>query len=140
MTSGSVTIPILLYHSIGRDARPGDRFTVPLSRFEAHMGLLRERACESLTVPHLADLLKSNRPLPPRPVAVTFDDYADFAKLARPVLERHGIACTLYATTGQIGSPGMLTWDQLAEAGDREWRSEGTRTPTRSWICFPGPR
>lgn len=120
MTPDGVTIPVLLYHSVGGNRERGDRFAVSLPRFEAHMQLLRERARESLTVSGLVGLLSSRKPPPPRPVVITFDDgYADFAELALPVLERHGLASTLYVTTGEVGRAGMLSWDQLGDAMQR---------------------
>jgi peptidoglycan/xylan/chitin deacetylase (PgdA/CDA1 family) len=64
--------------------------------------------------------------LPERPVLVTFDDgFRDFLTNALPIMQRHGVVSTLYATTGFMGdgeAPGtnrsgdeMLSWRELAE-------------------------
>ncbi|MFA5145864.1 MAG: polysaccharide deacetylase family protein [Candidatus Omnitrophota bacterium] len=46
--------------------------------------------------------------------AVTFDDgHADSYSAAIPVLKRYAIPATFFITTGFIGTPGYLTWDEL---------------------------
>src|ERR1043166_9870170 len=54
--------------------------------------------------------------LPPRALAVTFDDgYADNHRLAFPVLQRLGFTATLYLTTGALdGGPPL--WMSAARA------------------------
>jgi peptidoglycan/xylan/chitin deacetylase (PgdA/CDA1 family) len=66
----------------------------------------------------LRDLLsaKSDRELPPRPVCVTFDDgYADNLYAAKPTLETYRVPATVYVTTGYLGVPENLWWDELAK-------------------------
>jgi peptidoglycan/xylan/chitin deacetylase (PgdA/CDA1 family) len=130
----SGAIPILLYHSISRDASVKFRpWAVSPETFDAHMRHLREEGYRSLTVTQYARAVSTGGPLPERPVIVTFDDgFADFHETALPVMQRHAIACTLYISTGFIGqtsrwlerqgegSRPMLTWTQVlavAESG-----------------------
>jgi peptidoglycan/xylan/chitin deacetylase (PgdA/CDA1 family) len=66
----------------------------------------------------LRDLLsaKSDRELPPRPVCITFDDgYADNLYAAMPALEAYRVPATVYVTTGYLGVPENLWWDELAK-------------------------
>lgn len=111
-TSGTATgvaarpipIPILLYHSVCDDP-PGDleRWSVTPRTFEQHLGLIGSLGLQPLTVSQLVEALRSPGALLERPVVVTFDDgYADFAQHALPALERHGIASTIYLTTGAL--------------------------------------
>jgi peptidoglycan/xylan/chitin deacetylase (PgdA/CDA1 family) len=59
---------------------------------------------------------KSDRELPPRPVCVTFDDgYADNLYAAKPALEAYRVPATVYVTTGYLGVPENLWWDELAK-------------------------
>jgi peptidoglycan/xylan/chitin deacetylase (PgdA/CDA1 family) len=52
--------------------------------------------------------------LPPRAVAVTFDDgYSDTLYEVKPLLERHQIPATIFVTTG---SPGRIFWWDELEA------------------------
>ena len=128
------TLPVLLYHSISDVASSeAARFAISPKVFDEHMRHLAEEGYSSMTVTEfLPALLAPDAPdgsgdvLPERPVLVTFDDgFRDFLTSALPVLQRHGIASTLYATTGFMGdgeAPGtnpsgdeMLSWHELAE-------------------------
>jgi peptidoglycan/xylan/chitin deacetylase (PgdA/CDA1 family) len=127
-------LPVLLYHSISDDASSEvARFTISPKVFDEHMRHLAEEGYSSMTVTEfLPALLAPGSPDPPgdvlpeRPVVVTFDDgFRDFLTSALPIMQRHGIRSTLYATTGFMGegeTPGtnrsgdeMLSWGELAE-------------------------
>jgi peptidoglycan/xylan/chitin deacetylase (PgdA/CDA1 family) len=120
-------LPVLLYHSISDHASPEvARFAIAPKVFDEHMRHLAEEGYSSMTVTELVPVLHGQREVPERPVLVTFDDgFRDFLTTALPILQRHGIAATLYATTGFIGAattPGsnrsgdeMLSWHDLAE-------------------------
>ena len=59
---------------------------------------------------------KSDRELPRRPVCITFDDgYADNLYAAMPALEAYRVPVTVYVTTGYLGVPENLWWDELAK-------------------------
>ena len=90
---------ILSYHSIVEDPRVTDPI-LGISRdrasFEAHMQTLA-RNFSPVTVEDVAQFAKSGRKLPPRAVAVTFDDgFADNCEVALPILSRYGIPATFY--------------------------------------------
>jgi peptidoglycan/xylan/chitin deacetylase (PgdA/CDA1 family) len=111
-----VFIPILLYHRV---VRQGDRFSVEPEVFDEQLAAVRDSGREPLTVPALAAGLTGSAPLPPRPVAVTFDDgTSDFYDTVLPRLSRAALPATLYVTTGQLGQQGMLTWDDVAAVAD----------------------
>jgi peptidoglycan/xylan/chitin deacetylase (PgdA/CDA1 family) len=109
-------IPILLYHSIDRTCSPGyRRWMVTPERFAEQMHWLTDAGFTSLTVSTLAHAIRDGTPLPPRPVAITFDDgLRDFRLGALPVLDRLGMCATLYVVAGRIGQ--TSTW--LADLGE----------------------
>ena len=120
-------LPVLLYHSVS-DAASSEvaRYAITPRVFDGHMRHLAEEGYSSMTVTQLLPVLQGSAVLPERPVLVTFDDgFRDFLTNARPVMQRHGIVSTLYATTGFLGdgeAPGtnrsgdeMLSWSELAE-------------------------
>ncbi len=123
-------IPILLYHSISTEASPRfRRWVLHPRQFAAHMRHLAANGYHPVTVSELVDAIsQADVPLPPNPVALTFDDgFADFHAQALPILEHHRFASTLYMTTGFIGGSAgwlsgeeshrtMLSWSQLREA------------------------
>lgn len=124
-------IPVLLYHAVSDAPSPEvARFAVPPRVFEEHMRHLADEGYTTLTVSQLLPALRAGAaerpaPLPERPVVVTFDDgFRDFLTTALPIMASHGVASTLYATTGFMGSGGpgtnasgdeMLSWRDLAE-------------------------
>ena len=63
----------------------------------------------------LDELLRTpDRDLPPRAIALTFDDgYLDNLEYAAPVLERAGLPATFFLTSGWLGKPGEYWWDTL---------------------------
>lgn len=128
----SLTVPILMYHSVDRDYAPAyRRWTVSPERFAEHMAVLRARRRVPLTIATLVRQIQAGR-LVRGAVAITFDDgLADFAKGALPVLERFGFASTLFVTTGYVGETSrwlaelgegerpMLSWDEIGELARR---------------------
>jgi peptidoglycan/xylan/chitin deacetylase (PgdA/CDA1 family) len=126
------TLPVLLYHSISDDASSEvARFAISPKVFDDHMRHLEEEGYSSMRVTEFLPVLQGrSEVLPDRPVLVTFDDgFRDFLTNAVPIMQRHGIASTLYATTGFMGDgevPGtnrsgdrMLTWGDLAEVASQ---------------------
>jgi peptidoglycan/xylan/chitin deacetylase (PgdA/CDA1 family) len=106
------TAVILMYHSIV-DEPELTRNTIGISQsrrhFEAHMRTLVERF-KVVTLDDIAQFAQARRPLPPRAVAVTFDDgFADNYDDALPVLTRYGIPATFYVTVDGIET-GTLPW------------------------------
>ena len=119
-----------MYHSIADEAAPRfERFVVPPHRFAAQLERLSERGYVGLTVSQLVGRARAGSPLPPRVVALTFDDgYADFSTTALPLLHRYGFPATLYVATAYVGGSSrwlvreretqrpMLSWEQILAA------------------------
>ncbi|NEB78767.1 polysaccharide deacetylase family protein [Streptomyces sp. SID14478] len=117
-------VPILMYHSIAHDPRPATRgLSVAPADFTEQMGILADLGCTPLTTADLAGIWRGGgRPLPDRPVLITFDDgYEGVHRHALPVLAEHGFASTLFVSTGWLRGPydtgggldTMLDWDQV---------------------------
>ncbi len=111
------SVPILMYHKVGAPIRTrADRFlNVSAPDFARQMRLLARLGYQGITFAEAAEGLAGARPLPQRPVCVTFDDgYANVAEFAAPVLERRGWPGTVFIPTAYVG--GANTWP--AGAGD----------------------
>jgi peptidoglycan/xylan/chitin deacetylase (PgdA/CDA1 family) len=110
-----VIIPVLLYHSVGDDQPPNDAWgAVSWAQFRAHVELIAASGRNSLTISMLVAMLRGERPLVDRPVAITFDDgYADTYE-AIELLRRRGLYTTVYVTTGEIGTQRRLSDEQIA--------------------------
>ena len=116
---GAGEVPVLMYHSIAADAaRKFRRFAVDPGEFAAQMDFLAASGYCPVTAADLAGG-RSGRPLPPRPVVLTFDDaYTDFASAALPVLRVHDFRATLYVPTAYVGATTRFNAD-LGEGSRR---------------------
>jgi len=92
---------ILCYHGIamGDEAGSHPEMFLPPETFARRMEILSQRDCRVLPLGEGLHLLQEGK-LPPRSVAITFDDgWADFRESAFPILQRHGFPATVYLTT-----------------------------------------
>ncbi|WP_416975369.1 polysaccharide deacetylase family protein [Streptomyces sp. 4F14] len=121
-------VPILMYHAISAEPSPETReLSVSPKAFARQMDLVAEQGRTPLTTAGLAARWRSGRPLPPRPVLITFDDgYEGVHHHALPALARHGFPATLFVSTGWIRGAydtggaldTMLDWDQVRQLAD----------------------
>lgn len=107
-------IPILVYHSVSDDPPRGCAWgAVSRAAFARQLDAIAFSGREALTITELADGLRGERPLPERPLGVTFDDgYGDTYRAVEE-LGRRELAATVYVTTGAIGAPGRVTAEQI---------------------------
>ena len=112
-------IPILMYHYV-RDVLKGDQAAYVLSvapaEFERQMRYLRDNGFTTLTMQDVDLVLMGRKELPPKAVALTFDDgYHDFYTNAAPVMKRFDLTATNYVPTQLVGDPAgaYLTWPEV---------------------------
>jgi peptidoglycan/xylan/chitin deacetylase (PgdA/CDA1 family) len=117
---GTTVIPILMYHYVRTVADPTDTIGINLSvtpeKFAAQMQYLADNGYTTLTMGEVHAILAGALPLPPKPIALTFDDgYRDFYTAAWPVLKQHNFKATNYVVTSVIGLEPYMTWAMLQE-------------------------
>jgi peptidoglycan/xylan/chitin deacetylase (PgdA/CDA1 family) len=118
-----------MYHYISQPPAGADVYRRDLSvapeRFAEHMRYLRGAGYTSVTLDDLLYALAQGRPLPPKPIILTFDDgYADNFEYAFPILRENGFVGTFFIMTDLVTdeAPGYMTWSQIKEmsaAGQR---------------------
>ncbi|MFJ6087294.1 polysaccharide deacetylase family protein [Streptomyces sp. NPDC092369] len=118
-------VPVLMYHSVATAPNDATReLSVAPEAFTEQMALIGDLGLAPVNTADLAACWRTGRPLPPRPVLVTFDDgYEGVHRHALPVLAKHGFAATVFVSTGWIrgahdtggGLDLMLDWDQVRE-------------------------
>jgi peptidoglycan/xylan/chitin deacetylase (PgdA/CDA1 family) len=113
-------VPILMYHRINvvSSTTPATsrRLTVHPAVFARQMRWLKRHGYHAITQRRLFDALMCGRPLPRRPILITFDDgYRDNYVNASPVIARLDMRATAYVISGRIsnGDRSFLTWPQL---------------------------
>lgn len=111
---------VLAYHRVmpvpDADTYPFDMGLVSATpeEFDWQMALI-QREFDPISLSDIARYVRGRFKLPKRPIVVTFDDgYADNHDHALPVLKRHGIPATIFATVGHIGTANLLWHDWAA--------------------------
>lgn len=113
---GRYVVPILMYHSVGPQVEKKSRLKVTPETLERQMRFLRERHYNIITLEEVADLLKDNRKIPAKTIAVTFDDgYKDNYIYAYPILKKYNIPATIFIIVNEVGRPegDRLSWDEI---------------------------
>ncbi len=105
---------ILAFHKVSPDNHP---FFAPVSPadFERQLAFLKRFYCV-LPLRELVDR-SAKRDLPPRAVALTFDDgYRDNYEHAFPLLKKYSLNATIFLATGVIGNDSVLWHDRVFDA------------------------
>lgn len=108
---------ILGYHRVADLQSDPHGLAVSVEHFAQQLEVL-QRLAQPLPLAQLVAHLKAGT-LPPRAVALTFDDgYADVLYQALPLLERYEIPATLFVVTGCLGEPFWWERGQNEQADD----------------------
>jgi peptidoglycan/xylan/chitin deacetylase (PgdA/CDA1 family) len=123
-------MPTLMYHKIG-DYPPGSKLAklwVTAADFRRQLAWLKENGYESITFADWRDAEKGVKPLPAKPVLITFDDgYMNNYELAYPILREFGMKGCIFLVYETMDGHNawhdpasepwlkMMTWDQILE-------------------------
>ena len=127
-----VQVPILMYHYIRINPRPGDRLGYNLSvtpqDFRAQMDWLADNDWHPITLTTLRSYF-DGQPLPSKPIVLTFDDgYRDFYTTAFPILKAHHFPAVAYIVSGFIGWPERYVTGPEVQEMDRGGIEIGSHT------------
>jgi peptidoglycan/xylan/chitin deacetylase (PgdA/CDA1 family) len=120
--SRQARVPILMYHHIdtvppGSGALITDLSVSP-EKFGTQLRYLSQEGYESITLDDLALHLTVGKPLPPKPIILTFDDgYHDAYAHAFPLLQRYGFVGTFFLISAPIDANNgdFLSWAEVEE-------------------------
>lgn len=125
-------IPILCYHQI-RDYKPGDSksakdYIVPTADFKAQMKGLADSGYTTILPEDLYDYLTGDKPLPAKPVMLTFDDGCDEQfDIAHDVLDPLKFKGAYFIMTVSVNRPNYMKAEQIRQLAD-EGHSVGLHT------------
>jgi len=134
-----LVVPILMYHHVGEPGAGADAIRTDLSvspvNFEAQLRYLVEHGYEPTTLESLVLHLQVGRPLPGKPVILTFDDgFRDQYTTAYPLLRKYGFVGTFFVITrfADEGRPDYMSWPEieLLHAGGMEIGSHSYTHPS----------
>jgi peptidoglycan/xylan/chitin deacetylase (PgdA/CDA1 family) len=132
------SLDVLMYHSISDGIGPT---SIAPDTFRMQLELLADLDYRSVSLPDVAAWLDGRRTLPERPVLITFDDgFRDFAQVAWPLLQQHGLGAVVFLPTGHVGA--YDDW-QAAAGHTADLAAAGKRSgcPLMSWeevVCLGG--
>lgn len=111
---------IILYHGVTDHKSVGiENFSgkhIASDVFDRQMAWLADNA-NPMSLREISMRLMSGKPLPPRSVAITFDDsYKNNATTAAPILKRRGVPATFFVNTGFIGTKRRYWTDKVEHA------------------------
>ena len=126
-----IRLPIIMYHSILKDASRTGKYVITPSRVEEDLIYLQENGYETVVVADLIAYVTDGTPLPEKPVMITLDDgYLNNLTYMLPLLEQYdmravisviGLYSELYSETLDPNPAyAHLTWDDiktLSESG-----------------------
>jgi peptidoglycan/xylan/chitin deacetylase (PgdA/CDA1 family) len=121
MASADGAFGILMYHRVAPRIPnpPNPTWSVTSERFEIQLRGLLERGFKPVRLSELIVANQSDRPLPPKCFAVTFDDgYQCVYRHALPILERLKVPATVFLVTAYIDDCGPMPFDDWIAAGD----------------------
>lgn len=136
---------ILAYHAVAEERSP---VATPTARLGDDLRSLKDAGYSFHTLDDCADWLQGERPLPPRSVAVTFDDgYRSVVESALPVLSELGVPATVFVIAGRLGEDNQWhgQWRTvprlpLMSAADvREAADAGMGIGAHGWTHAPLP-
>jgi peptidoglycan/xylan/chitin deacetylase (PgdA/CDA1 family) len=112
-------VSILQYHHVSTTTPRNTSLSPEL--FEQHLQLLDKEGFVVWPLAKLLASLKAKVPVPPKVVAITFDDgYSSVYENAYPLLKKHGFPFTIFVATDDIQhhyGP-VMNWSQLHEMYD----------------------
>ncbi len=117
-------VPVLCYHKL-REWKPNEKasmkvYIVPLANFKAQIKMLADSGYHTITPDEYYAYLAAGKPLPSKPVMITFDDTSEeHYAIAFPELEKYGFKAVYFIMTVSIGRPGYMTKEQIKELSDK---------------------
>jgi peptidoglycan/xylan/chitin deacetylase (PgdA/CDA1 family) len=123
-------IPILMYHAVESTPRPPQykHFYVLADEFARQMRALKRAGYTALTFGDLAAMLRGDRPSPPHPILLTFDDgYANLWDNVHPLMRDLGMPYTVFLVSEKVGTNNdwveaeryeptpLLNWEQIRQ-------------------------
>ncbi len=133
-------VPVLMYHAIDYNDKI-TKLSVKPESFERQMKFLHNNKYNIVTLDKVVSYLSKKEQIPPRTVAVTFDDglYNNY-RYAYPILKRYNIPATIFVIISKIGQPGYLGWKEMKEMSDSGIITIGSHTISHKWLPAMGTK
>jgi peptidoglycan/xylan/chitin deacetylase (PgdA/CDA1 family) len=113
-------VPVLCYHHVREwvksDTEEDRAYIVPPAKLEAELKYLQENGYHSVVSGQVYEYYANGKPLPNKPVMLSFDDNDDNQYTAAlPLLKKYGFTATFFIMTVSIDRPNYMTGDQIID-------------------------
>ncbi|WP_250278518.1 polysaccharide deacetylase family protein [[Clostridium] colinum] len=135
----AIKLPIIMYHHILENEKRLNDFTISPQQFEKDIIYIKEKGYETISVKQLLDYVYNNKPLPEKPIMITFDDgHESFYEYIYPLLKEYDLKAVL-SIVGSFTDTfsknedhninySYLTWKQINELSDSGYVEIGNHT------------
>lgn len=91
-----IEVPIIMYHSILKDPSRSNKYTVTPSVLEEDLKYIKDKDYTTVTIADLISYVYDDKPLPEKPIVLTFDDghYNNYGYLF-PLLEKYDMKAVI---------------------------------------------
>ena len=91
-----IKVPIIMYHSILKDPARSNKYTITPAVLEEDLKYIKANGYETITISDLTSYVYDDKPLPPKPIILTFDDghYNNYGYLL-PLLEKYNMKAVI---------------------------------------------
>lgn len=116
-------VPIIYYHHVSNKTKFPNYMelgmNVPEALLDQQVKYLADNGFNTITLDDLYQSFYKGKPLPPKPVILTFDDgYRDNYEHAFPILKKYKKMGTFFVISGFVGNKNYMTREQLKEMSD----------------------
>jgi peptidoglycan/xylan/chitin deacetylase (PgdA/CDA1 family) len=116
-------VPVLCYHQIRdwktTDSKMSKDYIIPIETFKSHLKMLADSGYHTILPDEYYAYLNTGRPLPEKPIMLTFDDteHNQYA-IAAPLMKKYGFKAVYFIMTVSLGRPNYMTKDQVRELSE----------------------
>jgi len=121
--TAEIKFPIINFHHVGPIATNATEkqvtYTTTPEVLEAELKYLKDHGYRTVLLDVLIDAFDKGVPLPPKAVALTFDDgWRDQFRNAFPLLKKYGMVGSFFIPVGWVGHSKVMGWTELRELAD----------------------
>lgn len=112
-------VPVLCYHHIKKQAIKNELYTVSETEFAEQLKMLSDSGYHTVLPGQLLQYLAAAKPLPPKPVMLSFDDTrVEHFTIAASEMNKYGFKGVFFIMTIGIGKKNYMTSEQIKALSD----------------------
>ncbi len=124
-------VPILMYHSVKPNSSVKDGLVISVNTFERQMRFLKKHHYNVVPLEAIAALIKARKKMPPKTVALTFDDgNKDNYTYVFHILKKYNLPATMFIIINEVARPrgDKLSWNEIKVMRDSGIIAFGSHT------------